>query len=239
MKSASTDPLLLEIFHRSGWLSERKAGFRDALLTSGYSQSYQTGQFTNHLGDELGGIFGVIQGSFGVIGQSPSVGVVLGHIYRSAGWFGEGPLITRRPRMLSFKAMEPSLVHYIPLNELDHLLRHFPGAETELMSLVAYSSQIAVDAMADLLIRRADRRIAAVLLRVTDAQSAVPTGSGQSGPSGCFVTQSDLAEMANVSRHTINAVLKKFEAEGWIKTGYGRISVCSAADLRNFLVDDG
>lgn len=235
MKSGNTDPQLLEIFHRSGWLSERKAGFRDALLTAGQVQSYRAGESTHHLGDDPGGIYGVIEGSFGVIGQSPSVGVVLGHIYRAASWFGEGPMITRRPRMLSFKAMEPSQVLYVPLGDLDHMRRHFPGAETELMTLVAYSSHVATIAMADLLIRRADRRIAAVLLRVTSA-TLLPEPLETTG---CFVTQSDLAEMANVSRHTINTVLKKFEAKGWIKTGYSQISVCCAPSLRRFLVDDG
>lgn len=234
MKNAALAAPALDMFHNSGWLSERSAGFRDALLTAGQVQSYRTGEFTHHLGDDPGGISGVIEGSFGVIGQSPSVGVVLGHIFRPGSWFGEGPLVTRGPRMLSFKAMEPSLVYYIPLGELDHLLRHFPGAETELMSLISYSSHIATVAMSDLLIRRADRRIAAVLLRVTAArQLPVPTGQ-----TGCSVTQSDLAEMANVSRHTMNTVLRKFAAEGWIEIGYGRISVCSAEDLHHFLIDD-
>lgn len=215
-----------------GRLDVLSADSQRLLLDAGQTRTYQTGEFTHHIGDPLGGVHGVLTGSFGVHGQNLTEGIVMGHIFRSGDWFGEGPIVRQRRRMLTFRAMEHSTTLYIPLPALERLMQGPGNLMAFLMDLVAHNSELATQAISDLLIRRADKRIAAVLLRVTGHHD----DSRQATPVECAVTQLDLAEMANASRHTINTVLKKFEQSGWIRVGYGHIAVLDAAGLRRFLI---
>lgn len=216
----------------AGRLDVLPADSQRSLLEAGQTRSYQAGEFTHHIGDALGGVHGILSGSFGVLGQNVAEGIVMGHIFRPGDWFGEGPIVRQRARMLAFRAMEPSTTLYIPLAALERLTQGAGNMMPFILELVAHNSEISTQAVSDLLIRRADKRIAAVLLRVTghhESSRMVP-------PEECAVTQLELAEMANVSRHTINTVLKKFEQSGWIRVGYGHIAVLDAQALRRFLI---
>lgn len=215
-----------------GWLARQSQSLQDALLDHVQIQCYETGSFTHHIGDGLGGIFGILDGSFGVMGMNPTEGVLLGHIFRTGAWFGEGPLVRRGPRLLAFRAMETSHVAHIPLGVLDRLMHSLPQALPGIMVMVAENSEVATRTISDLLIRRADRRIASVLLRVTD-MSDVPADLRHSD---FAITQADLAEMANASRHTVNSTLKRFEAERWLSVGYGRIAIRNRKALRGYLL---
>lgn len=207
---------------------------RRVLLEAGQTRSYQAGEFTHHIGDALGGIHGILSGSFGVLGQNVTGCILMGHIFRPGDWFGEGPIVRQRARMLAFRAMEPSTTLYIPLATLERLTLGPGNVMPFLLELVAHNSEISTQVVSDLLIRRADKRIAAVLLRVTGHHESSPMPP----PDECAVTQMELAEMANVSRHTINTFLKKFEQSGWIRVGYGHVAVLDAQALRGFLIAD-
>ncbi|SMO45004.1 Crp/Fnr family transcriptional regulator [Paracoccus laeviglucosivorans] len=231
MKSLLCKERARQVLATRGWLALQNPKLRDALFEAGQPQLYDPGEYTYHIGDDLGGIFGVVEGSFGVMGQNPASGIVMGHIYRAGSWFGEGPMAVGARRMLEFRAMEPSVVLQIPLAALDRMQKRDPGIRNQLMTLVAFNSAILIRALSDLLIRRADQRIAAVLLRVTGADGH----DGPYVPNPVQVTQSDLAELSNCSRHTVNATLKKFEQESWLEVGYGTLNVISPDALRRYL----
>ncbi|RJL05170.1 Crp/Fnr family transcriptional regulator, partial [Paracoccus siganidrum] len=201
-----------------GWLSERAEDFQQAVLSAATVRRYGTGEYTHHIGDAPGGIYCVQQGSFAVLAQNAASSIVLGHVMRRGGWFGQGPLMTGRPRALTFRAMEPSSVLYLSLARIDEICRRMPQGQLGFATLTEYNSVISYRIISELLIRRSDQRIAAVLLRLlgqneagTDAGTAAAADPGADGGAGLPLTQADLAEMANVSRHTANAVLGQFE----------------------------
>ena len=75
----------------------------------------------------------------------------------------------------------------------------------------------------DLLIPRADRRIAAVLHRAGWLQSrSIP------------ISQEDLGAMANASRKQVNAALARFERRGWVVHAYRSIEISDAKALLHF-----
>lgn len=211
----------------SGWLGERSPQFREAMRDQARMRDYAPGEHPHHIGDEPGGIYGVAAGSFGVYVLSEAEGVALAHIFREGAWFGQGPVVSGKPRYLAFRAIEPSTVVTLTPSALAHVLETVPGAERELMSLSEYNQTIMSRAVADLLIRKTECRVAAVLLRL------FTIGSGGGYLLRPFkLTQSDLSEMANTSRHTTNTILKSFEAQGWIDMSYGCIALKDIEALR-------
>lgn len=111
-----------------GWLGERSATFRREVSSHVLLRRYSSGDYPHHVGDEAGGIYGVIEGSFGTYAASDAAGIVLGHIFREGAWFGQGPITSGKPRYLSFKAMEPSVILYLPPAALNQIAHSFPGA---------------------------------------------------------------------------------------------------------------
>ncbi len=86
----------------------------------------------------------------------------------------------------------------------------------------------------DLLISDGARRITAVLLRVTGVLDGIPPDQ----PGGFLLTQHDLGEMANASRHHVNRVLGMLAREGWIATSYNHIRLLDVPALKRFAFED-
>ena len=131
---------------------------------------------------------------------------------------------------MTFRALEPSQALFVPLTALDEIAGRSPDFMRAVASIAEFGTDAAVAVAADLLIRRSDRRIAATLLRVT----AAAEGVGAPHPDGFHLTQTDLAEMSNVSRDVANRTLSRFKANGWIATRYNRIALLNATALSHF-----
>lgn len=218
----------------SGWLKEKTPEFQEALFREARIRRYEADQYTHHIGDDPGGFYGIIDGSFGAITQNPTVGTVMGHIMRRGDWFGQRPMVVGKSRSLAFRAMERSTVFYVSLQAVEKVSQSLPEARWHFASLAEHNLEITIRIISDLLIRRSDSRIAAVLLRV----AGVPESGRTREFHDCSLTQSDLAQLANVSRHVVNATVKAFEDHGWIKIGYGKMSILNARALKTFLTEE-
>ena len=215
----------------AGWLKEKPPEFQEALLRKARIQRYAAGQYTHHVGDDPGGFYGIAYGSFGVITPSPTAGMVLGHVMRRGDWFGQRPMLVGKQRSLAFRAMEDSAVFYVSLQAVDQIARTIPEARWHFASLAEHNLEITISIISDLLIRKSDKRIAAVLLRVAGIDKDEPPTETKD----CTLTQSDLAELANVSRHLVNATLKFFASQRWIEIGYGKMYILNHREISRYM----
>ena len=63
--------------------------------------------------------------------------------------------------------------------------------------------------------------------------------SGAAAPGGdAHLTQSELGEMANLSRRIVSHVLARLDAAGWISIGYNRIAIVDAKALATFAAEE-
>ena len=85
----------------------------------------------------------------------------------------------------------------------------------------------------DLLTPDAGRRLASVLFRVLGTGEVVPDD-----PQGFWLTQQQLGEMANLSRHHVGRKLASFEKAGWISCGYNRVRLVDAEAPSAFAYGD-
>jgi CRP/FNR family cyclic AMP-dependent transcriptional regulator len=215
---------------RHGWLAGMAPGFQTALLALARPVAFEAGEPVFHIGDEVGGIYGIAAGGIGILVATEGRLPRLAHVARRGIWFGHGPVLTGRRRTLGFRAMEPTAALHVPLAALSALSRGGIEAALGLGALATANMDISIATVSDLLIARADRRVAAILLRATGAAGGPPPAD----PDGYRLTQGDLAEMANASRQTANRCLRDFAARGWIRLGYQRIAVLNPAALAAF-----
>jgi len=221
------------VFSQRGWLSRQPPPFRTLFIGLGRLIALERGAPVFHMGDESGGVFGVVSGGVAVRGGTPWQSPVLAHILRAGDWFGHGPVLRGGPRTLTFIAAEPTTLLQVPLERLRPRLQGDPDFAARLAQMADASTETVVWAARDLLIPDSARRLAAVLLRVT-AMGEVPPGDGE----GYALTQADLGEMANISRHHVNRILAMMRRAGWIDVRYNRIRLLDVAALKAFAWSD-
>jgi CRP-like cAMP-binding protein len=128
------------------------------------------------------------------------------------------------------RALEETLLAYVPLAPLRAWVDHDPVAAASIGSMADGGSMLGTRIICDLLIPSVCQRVAAVLLRVTGAEDGIEPHH----PDGFVITQAELGEMANVSRSNVNRILAEFERKNWIAKRYQRLRICDVEGLRNF-----
>ncbi len=213
-----------------GWLADCEPALRRAILVRARPVGFGTDEFVFHAGDLAGGIYGVASGGIVLSVATDVAAPAMAAILRAGVWFGNGPLVAERRRMLSFRAAEPSFTLHLPLSAVRELSGASVTAARAFGDLSSFNMRAALRTVSDLLISHADRRIAATLLRVTCADE----GARPEDPRGFRLRQAELGEMANASRRSVVRALAAFEAQGWVTLGYQRIAVADAAGLARF-----
>ncbi|MDE2380546.1 Crp/Fnr family transcriptional regulator, partial [Bradyrhizobium sp.] len=191
---------------------------------------FEPDEFVWHVGDQAGGVFGIVEGAVGVLVPAEEAGLRLAHIMRTGAWFGYGPLFTGGQRTLTFRTTEPSIVMKIELARLNDVGRADLAFTRIMATLGVQTATIAIRIIHDLLIPRTDRRIAATLLRVADVHQK----SRSPRMREIRLNQAELAEMANTSRHSVNRTLRLFQENGWIGVTYRHVQILNSAVLSKF-----
>ena len=218
------------VFSARGWLAVCGVAERRRILDIGRQIFVERGQRLFAFGDGPGGIFGVVSGGLGMEACSEHHVPRLGHIMRAGNWLGHGPALRHGPRTLGCRAIEDSVLLAVPLPPITALMTSDADVTRLVGELASRNSKLLVQIACDLLIADAARRLAAVLVRETGALDGVVPGH----PGGYLLTQSEVGEMANVSRHHVNRLLGRFAALGWIEKSYNRVKLLNIQALYNF-----
>jgi CRP/FNR family transcriptional regulator, cyclic AMP receptor protein len=219
------------LFGKRGWLSHQPPAFRHRILSMARPVQATRGAWIFAVNDPPGGIYGIVSGGIGIEGIGPYNLPRLGHVLRSGDWFGHSPILSGGGnRVQGMRALEDSELVYVPLAPLRALITEDPVAARCVGQMADGGSILATRVISDLLIPSVPQRIAAVLLRVTGAEHGIEPHH----PDGFLVTQTDLGEMANVSRSNVNRVLGDFARQGWITKHYQRLRVRDVAALQAF-----
>lgn len=221
------------VFAARGWLAGHPAAFRAALLALAVPVHIAPGVYVYREGSESHGLYGVVSGGIGIEGGHPRQTPRLGHVHRRGDWFGLRAPIDGGPRALSYRALEPSRLVFVPNSRLRPLMQGDAAIAIRVGQLGEEGSRLASWIVRDLLTRDAGQRVAAVLLRVLGNGALAPDD-----PSGFWLTQQMLAEMSNLSRNHVCRKLGDFAAAGWISWGYNRIRLLDAEGLAAFAYGD-
>jgi CRP-like cAMP-binding protein len=213
-----------------GWLAGCEPALRRAILARTRPVCFSADEFVFHAGDLAGGIYGIAHGGIVVSVATAVAAPAIASILRAGMWFGNGPLVSDRRRMLSFHAAETSVTLHLPLPAIRELSGTSIAAARSFADLAGFNMRAALRTVSDLLIPQTDRRIAATLLRVTRADE----GEHPENPAGFRLRQAELGEMANASRRSVVRALAVFEARSWVALGYQRIAVADPVALARF-----
>ncbi|ABE39745.1 Crp/Fnr family transcriptional regulator [Rhodopseudomonas pseudopalustris] len=221
-----------EVVSTRGWLSLTPAAFRGAVLERCQLQEFGAGVPVYVIGDEAGGLYGLVKGALGIAIAPRENGPYTGHLAMPGSWFGQISAFTRQPRRVGLTTTRPTVLLHLPLHGLDEIVRCDPAAWRLFGLITIEHLDLSMGSSNDLMIRDHFKRFVAVLLRLGDCRVADPP-SGQAIE--IDIVHEEIAYMANVARTTAGAILRKLEAEGHLALSYRRVSILAPAALRKML----
>ena len=219
---------------RRGWLRRMPAPFQRAVLDRCRLEQFKAGTPIYRIGDEPGGMFGIVSGSLAITLAPRELGPYTAHLALPGSWFGQSAAFTREPRRVGLIATRDTVLLHLSLPAFDEIVRRDPSAWRCFGLLTIEHLDNAVGGSDDLMIRDHLKRFVAVLLRAGNCRLASPRNRR---PIEVDINHEDIAHMANVARTTAGAILRKLEAEGHLALSYRRISILAPDALRRMLRD--
>jgi CRP/FNR family transcriptional regulator, cyclic AMP receptor protein len=219
---------------RRGWLRQTPALFQRAVLDRCLLERFEAGKSVYSVGDEPGGLFGIVSGCLGISLAPGEQGPYTAHFATPGSWFGQASAFTRQPRRIGLTATRDTELLHLSLRAIDEIVRRDPSA-WRLFGLITIDHlDVALGASDDLMIRDHVKRFVAVLLRTGNSRVA---NTRDRRPIEIDISHEELAHNANVARTTAGAILRKLEAAGHLALSYRHISILAPDALRRMLRD--
>ena len=213
-----------------GWLSSTPTAFQDAVLKRSDLMTFAPKQPIYSVGDNTGGIYGVLDGQVELHLQMQSDAPTVSHIAGPGFWGGDLAAVTGRPRRIGIVSRGSSRIFRLTQVEMGRIMEAEPTGWRYLALLSAMNLALAIDIVDRL--RRNDplERVALTLLNMLSPDPA--------DDSIADISQATLGSLTALSRGSVNAAMAALERRGWVKRGYAVIEVLDREALRDFAFGD-
>lgn len=142
---------------------------------------------------------------------------------------GEKTMFDRECYTCYAKALEDSLLVFIPREEFLAFLRRHPDVALRLLEKLSRESKVFGDRLVEITSRSARERVARALLELAQAFGQETSGGWDIGVE---LPRAELAEMAGVSTETAIRVLSEFKEKGLVALPGRRIVIVKREELR-------
>ena len=224
------DPSVPTGFPIRGWFADSDPSFRREILALARPKSYPADKVIYQAGDAGRDMFGIKAGVVTLQCRFIHPDAVLLHMLRPGDWFGTVPVLVEQSRRITVIARTDVELLRVPGDELRAVLRRRPEWVAELGRDMVYFLDVTMQGAADLLIRDASARCAAVVLRLAGRRWA--SGPDADLPSEIPASQTELAMLCNLSRNTFSRVVKEFTSRRLVTLSYRSLTVDDPARLR-------
>jgi CRP-like cAMP-binding protein len=177
-------------------------------------------------GDPGDSLCGVISGRVRISASLPTGKEVFLNIMEPGDSFGEIALLDGEPRTATATAMVRTELMVFKREHFLALLGAEPQLAAHLIALLCRRVRWTAQLMEDSALLSVPARMAKRLLSLARVHGSRP-------PAGTrlAISQEELAQFLGVSRQVVNQYLQVWKAHGWIISGRGHLTICSAASL--------
>lgn len=207
---------------RSVWFRRQTPQLKRALVGAAQTVRADAGHWLYDAGEEARGLYGLLSGSVRILVRMGDGGYALANIVRRGTIFGYAARLVGKKRLVTAQVRERSTLIYVPEASLEAIARKDPDLWLHFAELASEHLLAATQAMVANARATPAARIA-MHLQVLGGEDRLPVEIA--------ITQEELAELAGLSRKTVNLVLKDFERRGAVETGYRRIRLLDARRL--------
>ena len=196
------------LLSHADWLSVLAGDLAQRLRDAAVRRKCLSGTVFWTYGDQPDGLYGLITGSVRMDTIWSHHGPSMLSIFHAGAWLGEAEFLADSPRITSMSALRSCEYLFIGAKSIETIARERPELWRGIGLLAFEHLSLAVAALDDAMIRSSSARLAAVLVRLCGAR----LGTAEESVSlEIDVTQSDLAQMANISRSVVGNHLEDLE----------------------------
>jgi CRP/FNR family transcriptional regulator, cyclic AMP receptor protein len=217
-----------ELLSTHGWLSLTPMSFQNAVFARCILVTFKRGAYVYRLSDPAGGIYGLSVGQIAVEALPPESGPLVGDLLPPGAWCGEAAFVTQQVRRVGIRAASDCEALLLPAADLRNIMKTEDEAWRFLGLLAVLNTDRAMLVALNLMERDPQQRIIAVLLRLS---GHLPRREPQTEVVDLYLSQDELATMANVSRTVVGECLRRLEANGLASQSYRKITVVNPAQL--------
>lgn len=224
MTEASPDlNAALRILEAQGWFAERSKTTRAKLAAIAKLRNFVKDERIYLAGDAANGVFGLVRGALNISfprgdGEDYTI-----HRAGAGFWIGDLAMLANKPRLVSVRAAESTMMVHFSTQELARLLREDPRLYADLYALTYENVEIVLRLVSNLAISSTDKRLADRLILEADALGK--------GDGWVPLSQSELAKLIAVSLPTLQRGVRRFVNAGVLVSSYGRMRVIDRAAL--------
>lgn len=207
----------LRVLEAQGWYAERSKATRAKLGAIAKLRNFIKDERIYLAGDPANGVFGLVSGSLNISfprgdGEDYTI-----HRAGAGFWIGDLALISGRPRLVSVRAAEPTVMVYFSVQDLTRLLRDDPRLYADFSELTYENVEIVLRLVSNLAIASTDKRLADRLIIETDSRA--------DADGWVPLSQAELAKLLAVSLPTLQRGVRRFVSAGVLVSSYGRMRV--------------
>ncbi|WP_165905280.1 Crp/Fnr family transcriptional regulator [Rhodovulum euryhalinum] len=190
--------------------------FCTAFLAGSHLRRCAAGQPLFHRNDPAPDFLGLVDGLLYIYSEAGDEGSRLIFVAHPGWWAGSIAIVGGTERRCTVVAQAPSILLSVPRMHVEALARRDTSAWRHVAANVAQQ----YDSLSLLLLAHShpDPRVRLLI-------SLVRLHRFNDGATVFQVTQSELAEMAGLSRNSANRAMRQFAADGLIETGYGWLRI--------------
>jgi CRP/FNR family transcriptional regulator, cyclic AMP receptor protein len=213
-----------------GLLSDLAPSERREVVATMHRHTFEAGEVVFHEGDAADSVHFVVEGRV-IARRASEQGDRLAYAVMGPGQaFGELAMIVRGGRRTAtVETVEPTVTLSLAFADFERLCVRHPEVDRLLVRLLAARVSRLTEALMEALHTPAELRVVRTLLSLS---SAYALGTQLHSPVTVPLNQSELAELAGVTRPTANRVLRRLESAGIVALDRGRVSVRDPMALR-------
>lgn|SRR5690606_30819 len=225
------------LLRQCGWLAATPQEFQDEVLKRCNFYSFEKGKWIYRPDDTGDGLWGVVDGGLHVILTQGVVAPRSGVFASTGFWTGEGSLLAREPRTIGLRTTRRTQMVHLPERAFLSIAAEQPEAWRWLGMLTFFHMVGALGLREDLCLRNPEARVIASLCRMMLPQWGGPSISGamRNAEVTIDISQTELADLCNVSRSLLANFLAELKRSGLIDPGYGSITILDPGALENRL----
>lgn len=222
---------LARLYH--DWFDRLPEPVRKDVIAHGRSMRVRKGQRVFSRGDDPGGVFIILTGTFRIAGTTRDGREAILDFFGPGAWLGEVSFFDDLPRLHDVDALEDGTLLHITAASMEELLLRHPEFSRALTRLVAFRLRILLTAFETYSLLTLEGRLASRLLMLANLY-------GRQGEHGIEInvhlSQEILGKLLGASRQRVSQILSAWQRQDRIRLDrYGRIGVPDLARLEDLL----
>jgi CRP/FNR family cyclic AMP-dependent transcriptional regulator len=217
------------VLRQSTWFKTLPAELQDQILTSSAQRQYGKDEIIFREDQPAIGICAVIAGEVAISRMAGAENECRLHVGGPGMWFGEVAVLSGRDTAVTARALTEAKILVLPPAEFERIVEQEPRYYRPLAMLALQRSQIMLRNIAGSQNLSPEQYLR---LRLADLAEMWIGDSQRDTEVEVSLSQSQLAQMIGASRQTVNALLKKLESDGLIRTKFRKLVISDIDGLR-------